>query len=733
MTLTTTTAAAEPAPGGVLRRDPDVELLGEYQGNAYAEPVYLISRGEARMQVTRVLYTVLDELDEPRTPASLAAAVSARLDRLVEPDDIEYLVHEKLRPLQLVRLPDDHHDQGAFTSTPIPDPLLALRFRFRLLPAGAVQALARPLSVLFHPLVVALAVLGYLGALAATIDHGLVEPFRQVLLEPWNLLLLYAVTVASGLWHELGHASACHRGGGRPGRIGAGVYLIWPAFFTDVTDSYRLSRRARIRTDLGGMYFNVVLGLGAYGLFLVTGFQPLLLVVVIQLAEITYQFIPLIRLDGYWLIADVTGVPDLFPLARPALRSSIPGRPTDPALAGLRPAARRIVIGWSVLAVPLLLINAVVLLLVGPTMVREGLDVAGVHLDTLRSAGEGGIGLAEVLVAAVGLVAAVLPAVGFALLALLAGIHLRRFLQRRAAGRSGDATGSRRRMAFAVVVVVAVGSAAGAAALADASRSRSTLEILPLDVEVPTDPGFTAPPDGGVEAGDRARPDAPAPAVTPATDPLPTAPGGGQGVSARAEAGGDGPSRAVDEESDGTSTARATAESTGAGAWARAEATVEILPLTGNRTGPVVPSAPRSDATGPASSTPDKPTPPAAPPAGDPAPPTGGSSRDPAQPPSGVPPAGGRTSEPAQPSSGVPPASSASAQATAGGAGPSRSQQEATTSGGDGTARASAESIASPGSTAEANALVTTGSDASAVTLPAGVPDLIAQPRQPGR
>ncbi len=45
----------------------------------------------------------------------------------------------------------------------------------------------------------------------------------------------------------------------RPARaIGAGIYLVWPSFFTNVTDSYRLSRAARIRTDLGGLYFNLI-------------------------------------------------------------------------------------------------------------------------------------------------------------------------------------------------------------------------------------------------------------------------------------------------------------------------------------------------------------------------------------------------------------------------------------------------------------------------------------------
>ena len=45
--------------------------------------------------------------------------------------------------------------------------------------------------------------------------------------------------------------------GARPGRIGIGIYLVWPVFYTDVTDSWHLSETGRLRSDLGGVYFNV--------------------------------------------------------------------------------------------------------------------------------------------------------------------------------------------------------------------------------------------------------------------------------------------------------------------------------------------------------------------------------------------------------------------------------------------------------------------------------------------
>src|SRR5207253_11073293 len=81
---------------------------------------------------------------------------------------------------------------------------------------------------------------------------------QQVLRDPVDLLSVLGLTLVSAVFHECGHAVGCRYGGARPGVIGVGIYLIWLSFFTNVTDSYRLSRAGRLRTDLGGLYFNLI-------------------------------------------------------------------------------------------------------------------------------------------------------------------------------------------------------------------------------------------------------------------------------------------------------------------------------------------------------------------------------------------------------------------------------------------------------------------------------------------
>ena len=137
------------------------------------------------------------------------------------------------------------------------------------------------------------------------------------------------MTVFSAGFHEFGHAAAARKGGAVPGVMGAGIYLVWPAFYTDVTDSYRLGRVGRIRTDLGGLYFNAVVAVAIAGIWWGTGWDALLLVIATQILQMIRQLTPLVRFDGYHVLADLTGVPDLFPRIGP-----------DPALAVADPLAR---------------------------------------------------------------------------------------------------------------------------------------------------------------------------------------------------------------------------------------------------------------------------------------------------------------------------------------------------------------------------------------------------------
>jgi putative peptide zinc metalloprotease protein len=343
------------------RLAPGVELLGELKDSGFAEPRSLVRRADGQMiQLSRLLYLVASLIDGTRGADDIASAMSAELGRTLTGEQVRYLIIAKLAPLGIVA------GQGA-PVLPTASPLLALRARVTLLPdraAGAAGTFFRPLFR--WPVIVAVIV--SVAALDFWIftTHGLSLAFRQLLSDPVDLLIIAGLTVISALFHECGHAAGCRYGGARPGRIGAGIYLVWPAFFTNVTDSYRLSRAGRLRTDLGGLYFNLIFMVVLAAIYAATSAEILLLVITVTHREMLEQLLPFVRFDGYFILSDLVGVPDLFARVTPVLRSSLSrwsrgsgqpggsGEHGDPRATGLRRGARIVITAWVLCVIPLL-------------------------------------------------------------------------------------------------------------------------------------------------------------------------------------------------------------------------------------------------------------------------------------------------------------------------------------------------------------------------------------------
>ena len=343
-----------------------VELLGEVRDSGFERPPALIRRADGQMiQISQLLYLVACRIDGTRAPDTIAALVSGDLGRSLSASQVSFLINDKLAPLGLVAGP------GAPATLPKASPLLALRARATLLPAAAANAAGAVFSPLFYwPVIVAVLAGGAVMDYWLFLLHGLSGAYRQVLADPVDLLLALALSIASAVFHECGHAAGCRYGGARPGRIGVGIYLVWPSFFTDVTDSYRLSRGGRLRTDLGGMYFNLVFMLVLAGCYALTGNQVLLLAIAIIHVEMLEQMMPIVRFDGYFILSDLIGVPDLFARVAPVLSTAFAkGRHTRAA--ALRRPARRIITAWMACVIPLLAFILVYLLLHLPAFNRS--------------------------------------------------------------------------------------------------------------------------------------------------------------------------------------------------------------------------------------------------------------------------------------------------------------------------------------------------------------------------
>jgi len=327
----------------VLKLADGIELLGEYKGSGFKEPPYIARRDDGQMiQLPKLLFLIAKQADGRKDANQIATDVSREFGRGVSGDNVTFLAVNKLRPLGVLAAAD-----GSSPTLEKPDPMLALKFRAALIPKGVVNGFTTVFHPLFWPIVV-LAVLAGLVALDGWLFffHGVAQSVRNLINEPVFFLLVFALVVVSAALHECGHATGLRYGGGKPGVMGAGLYIVWPAFYTDVTDSYRLSKGGRLRTDLGGVYFNVIFMLLTLGAYVLTHFEPLLVVILFQQFEMLHQFLPFLRLDGYYVISDLTGVPDIFLRIKPTLLSLIPGRKADQKVTELKPWVRIVVTLW---------------------------------------------------------------------------------------------------------------------------------------------------------------------------------------------------------------------------------------------------------------------------------------------------------------------------------------------------------------------------------------------------
>jgi putative peptide zinc metalloprotease protein len=353
---------------------PGTELLGAYKDSGRTEAPFIIRRHDGRMvEVSPLLHQLAATLDSQHDLERVAARLGAEVGRSISPASVAYLIDHKLRPLGI--LSDSPPTTGQRPSTP---DLLGLTLHAGVVPAPVVRALTTLLRPLFVPPVVILALAVLVNADVWLWRSGAVGAgLREVLDEPVLLLLVVVLTVVAGAFHELGHATASRYAGAEPGVIGAGIYLVWPVFYNDLDDSYRLSRTDRLRCDLGGVYFNVLFILVLFVAFGLTGFRPLLVIAAAQHLAILHQCLPFVRLDGYYVVSDLAGVPDLFRRIRPVLSGVVLGRSNERGMSDLRPHARTVVTAWVLLTVPLLAASLLYLVFHLPSMATSVASHAG--------------------------------------------------------------------------------------------------------------------------------------------------------------------------------------------------------------------------------------------------------------------------------------------------------------------------------------------------------------------
>ncbi len=187
-----------------------------------------------------------------------------------------------------------------------PDPLLT-----RLWPI--LRWLTSPVAGIAWLIVVGLGLSAVLGNWDRARDQ------TQGILDQSNLFLLYLSFAITKLVHEFGHATAVKKFGGEVHAMGVTLLVFTPIPYVDATAAWALRERwKRVMVGLAGMIPELfVAGIAALiwansgpGILNAVCYNAM---IVASVSTVIFNINPLLRFDGYYILADLTDSPNLQP------------------------------------------------------------------------------------------------------------------------------------------------------------------------------------------------------------------------------------------------------------------------------------------------------------------------------------------------------------------------------------------------------------------------------------
>ena len=197
-------------------------------------------------------------------------------------------------------------------------------------PGQTLKRLSGCLGWIYSPAAVAAAVAVICGTwlfLLLHVDMFLRElPTMSGLLGGDGLWSLWIVVGMLKVLHELSHGMACERLGAECQSMGLAFLFFSPCLYCDVTDAWMLERKShRIAVSMAGIYVELLissLGLWLWWLSAPGLFHQVCLQIFLAGSVVTVLFNanPLLRFDGYYVLADLLEIPNLLQRSRQTIR-----------------------------------------------------------------------------------------------------------------------------------------------------------------------------------------------------------------------------------------------------------------------------------------------------------------------------------------------------------------------------------------------------------------------------
>jgi putative peptide zinc metalloprotease protein len=297
----------------------DVPVLTEgiqvlpFDSSSVEKRFLLVRRDGRRWHISEYLAGVIGAIDGKRNADGIAAAVSATLGRPVQREDIERVLTGFLATHDLVERPAGSWSESSLApAAPSPGRRSSTTLRLRLIWGRPLALVTRPMAWLFRKPFAWPLVCGMVGfQVLWTLTH--LKTISMAMHSSWtdDVAVVLALLMLSLVLHEFGHASACRAFGAKEGEIGFAIYLVFPVFYCDVTDAWKLSRRERAALDLAGLYTQGLFAALMLAVYLQSGRILFLFTFLAISASYVPNLNPFLKMDGYWFLSDMLGVANL--------------------------------------------------------------------------------------------------------------------------------------------------------------------------------------------------------------------------------------------------------------------------------------------------------------------------------------------------------------------------------------------------------------------------------------
>jgi RND family efflux transporter MFP subunit len=166
--------------------------------------------------------------------------------------------------------------------------------------------------------VVSVAFVALAAAVAWTNRREFVTHFADPNAARWETwLIVWLTLVAATTLHEFSHGLTCKHFGGEVHEVGFLMLFFIPCFYCNVSDAWLFRERSRrLWVTLAGGYCDLLVWAAAVFVWRATTRDSMAnyvawVVVTVASARNVFNFNPLLKLDGYYLLSDAMGIPNL--------------------------------------------------------------------------------------------------------------------------------------------------------------------------------------------------------------------------------------------------------------------------------------------------------------------------------------------------------------------------------------------------------------------------------------